>query len=305
MKKSKTHLNKKQIMEKIFISETGPEVSAAIYGFWRWNTAALANQKKIEEIVRYNLDLGVNTFDHSNNYNNGKIEELFGKAIASSSIKREDIIISTKAGIRNFSDKSINGEYYDLSPEHITKSVEDSLKRLKTDYIDIFLLEHYDPLYTVEETASALIKLLRSGKIKNIGVSNFNVFQHRLLASHLSQPIVTNHIELNLLQSSAIDDGRLDFIKEQYSKPMAFAPLAGGRILNGKYAKAVKVRKVLNDIAKKHSVNVEQVAVAWLYKLGALPIIGSPDKKRIKNAASAYSIKLSNEEWYKLYNAAK
>jgi predicted oxidoreductase len=292
-------------MEKIFISETGPEVSAAIYGFWRWNTAALANQKKIEDIIRYNLELGVNTFDHSNNYNNGKIEELFGKAIASSSIKREDIIISTKAGIRKFSDKSTKGEYYDLSPEHLTKSVEDSLKRLKTDYIDIFLLEHYDPLYAVEETASALIKLLRSGKIKNIGVSNFNVFQHRLLASHLSQPIVTNHIELNLLQSSAIDDGRLDFIKEQYSKPMAFAPLAGGRILNGKDAKAVKVRKVLTDIAKKHSVNVEQVAVAWLYKLGALPIIGSPDKKRIKNAASAYSIKLTNEEWYKLYNAAK
>lgn len=292
-------------MEKIYISETGPEVSAAIYGFWRWTTPALANKKKIEDIINYNLELGVNTFDHSNNYNNGKIEELFGNVISESSLKREDIIISTKAGIRQFSDNKIKGEYYDLSPAHITKSVEDSLKRLKTDYIDIFLLEHYDPLYHVEETASALIKLLRSGKIKNIGVSNFNVFQHRLLASHLSQPIVTNHIELNLLQSSAIDDGRLDFIKEQYSKPMAFAPLAGGRILNGKDAKAIKVRKVLTQIAKQHSVNLEQIAVAWLYKLGALPIIGSTDKKRIKNAASAYAIKLTNEEWYKLYNAAK
>jgi predicted oxidoreductase len=292
-------------MEKIFISESGPEVSAAIYGFWRWNTAALANQKKIEDIVNYNLELGVNTFDHSNYYYNGKIEELFGKAIASSSIKREDIIVSSKAGIRKFSEKGSKGEYYDLSPEHLTKSVEDSLKRLKTDYIDIFLLQHYDPLYSAEETASALIKLLRSGKIKNIGVSNFNVFQHRLLANHLSQPIVTNHIELNLLQSSAIDDGRLDFIKEQYSKPMAFAPLAGGRILNGKDGKAVKVRKALTLIAKKYSVNVEQVAVAWLYKLGALPIIGSIDKKRIKNAASAYLLKLTNEEWYELYNAAK
>ena len=292
-------------MKKIYISETGPEVSAAIYGFWRWETAALANQKKIEDIVHYNLELGVNTFDHSNHYYNGKIEELFGKVISESSIKRNDIIISTKAGIRNFEDKTVKGTYYDLSPEHITKSVEDSLKRLKTDYIDIFLLEHYDPLYHVEETASALIKLLRSGKIKNIGVSNFNVFQHRLLASHLSQPIVTNHIELNLLQSSAIDDGRLDFIKEQYSKPMAFAPLAGGRILDGKDAKAIKVRKVLSAIAKKYDANVEQIAVAWLYKLGALPIIGSVDKKRIKNAASAYAIKLTNEEWYKLYNAAK
>lgn len=292
-------------MEKIYISDSGPEVSAAIYGFWRWNTPALATEKKIEDIINYNLELGVNTFDHSNNYSNGKIEELFGKVISQSSIKREDIIISTKAGIRSFSEKSAKSVYFDLSPEYITQSIDESLKRLKTDYIDIFLLEHYDPLYQVEETASALIKLLRAGKVKHIGVSNFNVFQHRLLASHLNKPIVTNHIELNLLQSSAINDGRLDFIKEQYSKPMAFAPLAGGRILTGKDAKAIKIRKALTEVAKNHNVNIEQVAVAWLYKLGALPIIGSPDKIRIKNAASAYSVNLSKGEWYQLYNASK
>jgi len=291
-------------MEKIYISESGPEVSAAIYGFWRWTQPALATEKKITDIVNYNLELGVNTFDHSDNYSSGKIEELFGKVISSSSVKREDIVIFTKSGIRNFSDRS-KGNYFDLGPEHITKSIEASLKRLKTSYIDIFLLEHYDPLYQPEETASALIKLLNSGKVKHIGVSNFNVFQHRLLASHLSQPIVTNHIELNLVQNEAINDGRLDFIKEQYSKPIAFSPLAGGRILTGKDKKAIKVRKVLTEIAKNYSVNIEQIAVAWLYKLGALPLIGSPDKKRIKNAASAYAIKLTNEEWYKLYNATK
>lgn len=292
-------------MEKIYISDSGPEVSAAIYGFWRWDSPELATEKKIEDIINYNLELGVNTFDHSNNYNNGKIEELFGKVISKSNIKREDIIISTKAGIRAFSGKSSESVYYDLSPEYIIQSINESLKRLNTDYIDIFLLEHYDPLYQVEETASALIKLLRSGKVKHIGVSNFNVFQHRLLASHLNQPIVTNHIELNLLQCSAINDGRLDFIKEQYSKPMAFAPLAGGRILTGKDAKAIKVRKALTEIATSHDVNIEQVAVAWLYRLGALPIIGSTDKKRIKNAASAYSVNLSKGEWYQLYNASK
>ncbi|MEO6301812.1 MAG: aldo/keto reductase [Bacteroidia bacterium] len=292
-------------MEKIYISESGPEVSAAIYSFWRYNTPAFANQKKIEDIVNYNLELGVNTFDHSDNYSEGKIEELFGKAISSSSIKREDVIISTKAGIRKFTAKNKKGNYFDLSPEHVTKSVNDSLKRLKTDYIDIFLLEHYDPLYNAEETASALTKLLLSGKIKFIGVSDFNVFQHRLLASHLPQPIITNHLELNLLQTSAIDDGRLDFIKEQYSKPMAYAPLAGGRILNGKDTKAVKVRKALTEVSKKYNINIEQTAVAWLHKLGALPIIGSPDKKRIKNAATAFSIKLTNEDWYHLYNATK
>ncbi len=288
-------------MEKVYISESGPEVSAAIYSFWRWNTSALNSAKKVEDIINYNLQLGVNTFDHSNQYGDGKIEELFGTAIKNKSFKREEIIISTKAGIKSAGREKI----YDLSPEHLIKSVDDSLKRLKTDYIDIFLLEHFDPLIQAEETASALIKLILNGKIKFIGVSNFNVFQHRLLASRLTQPIITNHIELSVLNTSAIDDGRLDFIKEQYSKPMAWAPLAGGKILNGKDSKSVKVRRALADIAKKHGANVEQTAVAWLYKLGALPIIGSPEKSRILNAASAYSIHLSNEEWYKIYNATK
>lgn len=292
-------------MEKIYLSETGPEVSAAIYGFWRWNKTSLVNEKKIEDVVNYNLELGVNAFDHSNHYLDGKVEELFGKVISTGSVKREDIVISTKSGIRTFQKGNRKNVYFDLSPEYITQCVEASLKSLKTDYIDVFILEHHDPLYEANETASALIKLQRSGKIKHIGVSNFNVFQHRLLASYLNQPIVTNHIELNLLQHHAIDDGRLDFIKEQYSKPMAFAPLAGGRILNGKDAKAIKVRKVLNTIAKKYEANIEQIAVAWLYKLGALPIIGSTDKKRIKNAASAFNVKLSREDWYELYIASK
>ncbi len=288
-------------MEKIYISDSGPEVSAAIYSFWRWNAPSLINQKKVEEIVNYNLELGVNTFDHSDQYGAGKIEELFGKAIQSKSFNREDIVLSTKSGIV----KDLNGKFisYDLSAKHIKESVNSSLKKLKTDYIDIFLLEHPDFLFDVEETASVLSELVLSGKIKYIGVSNFNASQHRLLAAHLSQPIITNHIELNLLQTNALNDGRLDFIKEQYSKPLAFSPLADGRILTGKDKKAIKIRKVLELIGKKHNANVEQIAVAWLYKLGALPIIGSPDKKRIKNAASAYSIELSREEWYQLYSA--
>lgn len=290
-------------MQKIYLSDYGPEMSAAVYGFWRWNTPSLVSQKKIADIVHYNLELGVNTFDHSNYTADGKIEELFGKVISESSVKREDLVISTKAGIRKLNGS--NKVYYDLSPEYITVSVEQSLKRLKTDYIDVFLLEHYDPLYNPEETASALISLQRSGKIKHIGVSGFNVFQHRLLASFLSRPIVTNHIELSLVEHSAISDGRLDFIREQYSKPLAFSPLAGGKIISGKDKKHVALRKVLAEIASAHSSNSEQVAVAWLYTLGAIPIIGSPDKERIKNAASAHTIKLNREEWNRLYAIVK
>jgi len=290
-------------MEQIYISESGPEISAAIYGFWRWNTQSLNSIKKVEDIVNFNLELGVNSFDHSDQYSNGEIETLFGQAIKNKSFKREDIVISAKAGIRKIN--NTKEKYADLSPEHLRKSVDETLKRFQTDYIDIFLLEKFDSLIQAEETASALTELILKGKIKSIGVSNFNVFQHQLIASRLNYPIVTNHIELNVLNTSAIDDGRLDFIKEQFSKPMAWAPLAGGRVMNGEDKKAIRVRKVLTEIGKLYGANVEQTAVAWLYKLGALPIIGSPDKKRIKNAASAYSIKLSNEHWYKIYNATQ
>ncbi len=288
-------------MEKVYISESGPQVSAAIYSFWRYTTTELYSHKNVEAIINYNLELGVNTFDHSNRYSDGKAEELFGDILTGGSVKRENLVICTKAGIRKTKG---NREFYDLSADYLVNSVHTSLKRLRTDYIDIFSLEHYDPLYSVEETASALTKLLLSGKIRYIGVSNFNVFQHRLLASYLPQPIVTNHLELNLLQTSAINDGRLDFIREQYSKPMAYAPLAGGRILSGNDRQALKIRIALGKIAEKYDGNIEQTAVAWLYKLGALPIIGSDDKTRIKNAATANTIKLTNEDWYYLYQAA-
>jgi len=287
-------------MEKIYISDAGPEVSAALYGFWRWN-AASATAKNVEDIINYNLELGVNTFDHSEQYGKGRIEELFGKALQAKSFRREDIVISAKSGIRS---DIRNNVVIDHSAKHIQRSVDAALKKLRTDYIDIFLLEHNDPLFNVEEAASALTQLLLSGKIRFAGVSNFSVSQHRLLAAHLSQPIITHHIELNLLQTSALRDGRLDFIKEQYSKPMAWAPLAGGAILNGKTAPALRLRKALQQVSKKYTGNIEQTAVAWLYKLGALPIIGSTDKKRIKNAATAYEIDLSREDWYLLYNAA-
>ena len=155
-----------------------------------------------------------------------------------------------------------------------------------------------------EEVVSALTTLVFKGKVKHIGLSGFNVFQHKQFAN-FSLEIVTNHFELNLFNTSAIHDGRLDFIKEQYAKPMAWAPLADGRILNGTDSEAIVIRSVLDDLAVKYNSNIEQIAVAWIHKLGALPIIGSLNKERIKNAATASDINLSHEDWHKIYNVTK
>jgi predicted oxidoreductase len=289
-------------MEKIYLSDSGPKVSSAIYGFWRWSNEGESSLKAIESVTNLCLELGINTFDHADIYGNAQVEELFGKVIANKSFKREDIVLFSKCGIRYTSGNKL--EYYDNSREHILESVHTSLKNLKTDYLDIFLLHQADVLIDPEETAQALTELVTQGKVKHIGIANFSVFEHQLLASYLSKPIVTNHIELNLLNTTAIEDGRVDFIKQRFSKPLAWSPLAGGRILNGTDEKAVKVRAKLEEIGKKYNANVEQTAVAWLARLGTLPIIGSISEQRIRNAASSFEIKLSREDWYELWRTA-
>jgi predicted oxidoreductase len=292
-------------MKKIYINENGPEVSAAIYGFWRWENADFNHPTHFRDVVTFTRELGITTYDLSPSFANGEVETQFGKLLADGTLKRDELVLSTKVGTKQLSEGFGSGTYYDLSAKNLTQSLEDSLKRLQTEVIDLYILENHDHLSNFEQTASTLLKLQRAGKIKHIGVSNFNVSQQRLLSSYLSQPIITNHIELNLLETNALQDGRLDFIKEQHSRPVAFSPLADGRILLGEDPKAIKLREALTVVGKKHEANVEQTAVAWLNKLGALPIIGSKEKRRIQNAATANTIQLTHEEWYYLYNATK
>lgn len=291
-------------MKKVFLSDSGPVISDSIYSFWRWNDANDLNVSNIEEITNYSLELGINAFDLSNSYGLGQTEELFGKVLESKSVKREDIVLFSKCGFKSNEEGTGKVIYNQLTDKYITKSVDDSLRKLKTDYIDVFLLNEFDPLMKTEEVVSALTTLVYKGKIKHIGLSGFNVFQHRQLTNH-SLDIVTNHFELNLFNTSAIHDGRLDFIKEQYAKPMAWAPLAGGRILTGTDSEALAIRSVLEDLSVKYNSNIEQLAVAWIHKLGALPIIGSLNKERIKNAATASEINLSHEDWHRIYNVTK
>lgn len=291
-------------MKKIYLSDSGPLTSDSIYSFWRWQEAKDLSTEKVEKITQYALELGINSFDLSKTYGLGEIEKLFGQVLSSKSIQREDIVIFSKVGYRSINPETKKIAYNQLNEKYINQSVDASLKALNTDYIDVFLLDEFDPLMNIEEVVSVLKKLELRGKIRHIGLSGFNVFQHRLFAQ-ASLEVVTNHFEFNLLNTAAIDDGRIDLVKENYSKPMAWAPLAGGRILHGDDLKAIHIRSVLESISEKYTSNVEQVAVAWINKLGALPIIGSLNKERIKNAASASEINLSHEDWHLIYNAAK
>jgi predicted oxidoreductase len=167
------------------------------------------------------------------------------------------------------------------------------------------LLNQLDPLSNLEETAITLQKLRESGKVKNIGVVNFSVFQHQLLSSYLRIPIVTNHIELNLLNTTAFDNGQIDYLKQKYMRPLATAPLAQGQIANSIEKKPLLIRRKLEELASKYDANIESIAVAWVVKLGALPLIGTTDQQRIRNIVRSFDIELDRQDWYELYEASR
>lgn len=291
-------------MKKVLLSDSGPETSDAIYSFWRWENEEDLDVEHVADIVEYTLSLGINAFELSPVYGQGKIERLFSEALTKLGVDRNELVIFTKVTNKvALEDGTI--EYEPLTEKSIIAQIDTSLSKLNTDYIDVVLVQDYDPLMNVDAVASVLTSLQIRGKIKHVGVSNFNVQQHKLIASRLSQEVVTNHFELNLLNTTALKDGRIDFIKEQYSKPMAFGPLADGNILFGHDYRAVTIRETLEGFTQKYNSNIEQIAVAWIHKLGALPIIGSLSKSRIKNAATASEIQLSYQDWHTIYEVTK
>jgi predicted oxidoreductase len=294
-------------MEKNYLSDSGPKVSPAIYGFWRWEDTHTGDTASMEKIVNLCLEMGINTFDHADVYGGYQCEELFGNVLKQRSFRREEVVLFTKCGqqIPHPNRPDIRVKHINTSAAHVLKSVENSLRKLRTDYIDRFLLDQIDPVSNLEETAMTLERLRTSGKIRNIGVANFSVFQHQLLASYLKVPIVTHHIELNLLNTTALDNGQIDYIKQRYMRPLAAAPLAGGRIQNGTDHLAIRVNNKLDEIGKKYGAHLESVAVAWLVRLGAIPIIGTVNEQRIRNIVNAFKIDLELQDWYDLYNSSK
>lgn len=294
-------------MEKIYLSDAGPKVSPAIYGFYRWNEYASAGPALMERIVKFCIDRGINTFDHADRYGNYSCEADFGALLKKKVFRRDEVVLFSKCGINipGPTQPAYRVAHSDTSARHIEKSVEHSLRQLGTDYLDIFLLDQLDHLSGIEETALALERLRSAGKIRNVGVAHFTVFQHQLLASLLRAPIVTHHFELNLLQTAALENGQLDYTRQRFMRPLAASPLAGGRIETGTDPQAIRVRAKLEALALKYNTNIESLATAWLIKLGALPLVGTAEESRISHVVEAFSIELDHQDWYELYHTSR
>lgn len=300
-------------MKYVNLGKTGIKVPVIAVGCMRISDLTKA---QMTEFIQTALDNNVNFFDHADIYGGGQSETLFGEALADSSIKREDIIIQSKCGIRR--------GFYDFSKEYLLNSVDGILKRLKTDYLDVLLLHRPDALCDPEEVAEVFDILQRSGKVRYFGVSNHKPMQIELLKKYVSQDIVANQmqfsipvsnmvasgIEANLESAGSADrDGnvldysRLNDITIQAWSPFQMADWKGCFIGSEEYP---ELNKKLDELALKYNVTNTAIAAAWILRHPANMqlVTGTASCNRLKDIIAACDITLTREEWYSLYLAA-
>lgn len=296
-------------LPRLKLSPNGPEFSRLVYGTWR----VLDDGSSLQELNRrLNLcaDLGMTTIDTAEIYGLYEVEEALGKALALSPGLRDRLEIVTKAGIYvpNKFHPERRTAFYNASGARLIKSLEKSLRFLGTDRVDLFLVHRPDWLTSADDTASGLNQLLRDGKIAHAGVSNYSVTQYDLLNSRLDQPLVTNQVEFHLLHMDPVYDGVFDQCQKLQVRPMAWSPLAGGRLFDATNEAARRLAAEAARLADKYDgATLEQLAYAWIlaHPAQALPVIGTNKVERIESAAQSSRIQLEREDWYSLWEAAK
>lgn len=300
-------------MKNLIIGDTNLEVSEIGLGCMR--ITELQDKKEVRNLIDTAMDQGIDFFDHADIYDGGHAEEVFGEVVEPA--MRQNMIIQSKCGI-------IPGKAYDFSKEHILRSVEESLKRLRTDYLDILLLHRPDTLMEPEEVAEAFELLEKSGKVRYFGVSNQNSMQIELLNKYCGNRIKINQLQFSIAHCDIVDSGfnvnvhseaganrdgsileycRLKDITIQAWSPFQYGMFEGVFLNNEKFP---KLNKLVDELAEKYQVTNNAIAVAWILRHPARiqPIVGTTNKNRLTDICKASEVKLTREEWYALYMAA-
>jgi predicted oxidoreductase len=272
------------------------------FGIWGAKFSSQDYLTMVEKCLEYN----VTTFDHSDIYGHYTVEDEFGKALAGRSSIRDQIQLITKCGIKlvtpNRSEHQIKS--YDTSRDHIIRSVENSLRNLDTNYIDLLLIHRPDPLMNPNEIAEAFNSLKTQGKVLNFGVSNFTASQADMV--HQVFPIIVNQVEISIIKLSCFTDGTLDYCIKEKMIPMAWSPLGGGKFFVEEDDRNKRIIAVSQWLAEKYSVSPEQILLAWLIKhpSGILPVLGTAKHERIRLAMEATKLDITREEWFMLWRAS-
>lgn len=303
-------------MRTMKLGTSALEVPVVAVGCMRMNSL---DKRQAERFVKTSLELGANFFEHADIYGAGKCEEIFAEAIQMSPSVRDKVILQSKCGIRP--DKGM----FDFSKEHILTSVDNILKRLRTEYLDVLLLHRPDTLVEPEEVAEAFDQLERSGKVRHFGVSNQNPMQIQLLKKFVKQPIVANQLQLSITNATMISQGfnvnmengaavnrdgsvldfsRLHDITIQPWSPFQYGWFEGPFLGNNE--KFPELNKKIDEVAAGYGVSNTTIAVAWLLRHPAnmQPVIGTMNLERLADCVKAADIRLTREEWYGIFRAA-
>ncbi|MCE9523068.1 MAG: aldo/keto reductase [Alphaproteobacteria bacterium] len=293
------------------LGQTDLEVGPLAYGLWRFvgrdiaaarariEAALDAGMNLIDIAAVYGLDWGGNAF--------GESETLLGKVLADAPALRRRMVLATKFGI-------VPGIPYDSSNDAVVKSCEDSLTRLNTDVIDLFQVHRPDALTHPADLAETLARLRTQGKIREVGVSNFNARQTMLLQQFLAFPLATIQPEFSALAIEPVSDGVLDYAISRQMTPLAWSPLAGGRLAADSASRHTaegerlnRVTAKLDEIAKRDGVSRVAVALAFVMRHPArpIPIVGTQNPERIMSANDALRINLSRADWYAIVVASQ
>jgi predicted oxidoreductase len=260
-------------------------------------------------------EAGYTLFDHADIYCDGVAESIFGQALREVPEMRSQVFIASKCGIRKAGEPGPRAPYrYDFSAAYIIWSCEQSLARLGTETIDLYQLHRPDYLCDPEEVATAFNHLKESGKVREFGVSNFGPSQVAMLQQACPMRLIVNQIELSLCHLEPFHDGTLDQCLAEHITPLAWSPLGGGRLASSRgvdmqdplHARKLRLHETLEALARDRGVSRVVVALAWLLKHPSkiVPIVGSINPERIREAVTAVEIELAREEWYRLFEAA-
>ena len=290
-------------------------VPAIAVGCRRMNTLT---KEEGEKFIKTALDLGANYFGHADLYGGCKSDAAFADAIDMNPSIREKMFIQTKCGI-------VPGKRYDFSKEHILQSVQNSLDRLQTDYVDILLLHRPDALCDPQEVSEAFDELYESGKVKYFGVSNHTPLQVELLQKYSKYPIIINQLQLSIVHSVMIDSGLNMNMKEAWAQDKDGGVLDYCRlhditiqpwsVVQASWAEGCfidhpnyeKLNSVMEELAKEYHVTKSAIAIAWLLRHPACmqPIIGTTSPVHLQEMVQACDVHLTRQQWYDLYLASE
>ena len=278
------------------------ELSPIIAGVMNWGVwDKNLNTKEFAHLINLFIENGITTFDHADIYGGYTTEEAFGKALTESKIDRKKIQLITKCGIQYTSVKRPENhiKHYEYSKDYIIWSVENSLKNLQTDYLDVLLLHRPSPLMQADEIAEAVAKLKADGKILSFGVSNFTPFQTELLRQKTD--VSFNQVQFSATHHEAMLDGSFDYMQIHNIKPMAWNPL--GTVFRENTDQTFRLRQLLAKLVEKYQTGSDIILLAWImqHPAGVLPVVGTVNSGRIQQLMKAKSLVLDKQDWFAIW----